>query len=80
MSITQPTPVPSASTEGATAADVRSQPAVGVIGLLVATALCLILGVLIVPVNSLQILGSVTTFALPLLISLIEVIDDVVVP
>ena len=69
MSITQPTPVPSASTEGATAADVRSQPAVGVIGLLVATALCLILGVLIVPVNSLQILGSVTTFALPLLIA-----------
>jgi hypothetical protein len=69
MSITQPTPVPSATTEGASASDLRSQPAVGVIGVLTAIALCLILGVVIAPINSLQILGSVTTFSLPLLIA-----------
>jgi hypothetical protein len=69
MSITQPTPVPSAPTEGASAADLRSQPAVGVIGVLAAIALCLVLGVVIAPINSLQILGAVTTFSLPLLIA-----------
>jgi hypothetical protein len=69
MSITQPTPVPSASTEGASASDLRSQPAVGVIGVLAAIAVCLILGVVIAPINSLQILGAVTTFSLPLLIA-----------
>jgi hypothetical protein len=69
MSITQPTPVPTAPTEGASASDLRSQPAVGVIGVLVAIALCLVLGVVIAPINSLQILGAVTTFSLPLLIA-----------
>jgi hypothetical protein len=69
MSITQPTPLPGAATQGATASDLRSQPAVGVVGVLVAVTLCLVLGVLIVPVDSLQILGAVTTFSLPVLIA-----------
>jgi hypothetical protein len=69
MSITQPSPVAGAPTAGATAKDLRSQPAVGVIGLCVASTLCLLLGVAIAPLDSLQILGSVTTFALPILIA-----------
>ena len=69
MSITQPSPVAGAPTAGATAKDLRSQPAVGVIGLCVASTLCLLLGVAISPLDSLQILGSVTTFALPILIA-----------
>src|SRR3984957_20686943 len=69
MSITQPSPLAGAPAAGATAEDLRSQPAVGVIGLLVASALCALLGVAIAPLNSLQILGSVTTFALPILIA-----------
>jgi hypothetical protein len=54
---------------GASAADLASQPAVGVIGALVAVIICLLLGVAIPPLDSLQILGSVTTFSLPLLIA-----------
>jgi len=69
MSITQPSPLAGAPTAGATAKDLRSQPAVGVIGLCVAGTLCLLLGVAIAPLDSLQILGSVTTFALPILIA-----------
>ena len=69
MSITQPSPLAGAPTAGATAKDLRSQPAVGVIGLCVAATLCLLLGVAIAPLDSLQILGSVTTFALPILIA-----------
>jgi hypothetical protein len=69
MSITQPSPLAGAPTVGATAKDLRSQPAVGVIGLCVASTLCLLLGVAIAPLDSLQILGSVTTFALPILIA-----------
>jgi len=69
MSITQPSPLAGAPTAGATAKDLRSQPAVGVIGLCVASTLCLLLGVAIAPLESLQILGSVTTFALPILIA-----------
>lgn len=69
MSITQPTPLPGAVAAGATASDLRSQPAVGVVGVLVALTLCLVLGVLIVPIDSLQILGAVTTFSLPVLIA-----------
>jgi hypothetical protein len=69
MSITQPRPLSGSPTAGATASDLRSQPAVGVIGLLVASTLCLVLGVLILPINSLQILGAVTTFSLPVLIA-----------
>jgi hypothetical protein len=69
MSITQPSPLADAPTAGATAKDLRSQPAVGVIGLCVAGTLCLLLGVAISPLDSLQILGSVTTFALPILIA-----------
>jgi hypothetical protein len=69
MSITQPTPLPGTAAAGATASDLRSQPAVGVVGVLVAFTLCVVLGVLIVPVDSLQILGAVTTFSLPVLIA-----------
>src|SRR5580692_5158955 len=69
MSITQPSSVVGAPVAGATAKDLRSQPAVGVLGVGVAAALCLILGVLIAPINALQILGSVTTFSLPVLIA-----------
>jgi hypothetical protein len=69
MSITQPSPLPGAPTAGATASDLRSQPAVGVVGVLVASTLCLVLGVLIRPIDSLQILGAVTTFSLPVLIA-----------
>jgi hypothetical protein len=70
MSITQPSPaLPAAPVAGATAGDLRSQPAVGVIGALVAITLCLVLGVVISPLSSLQILGSVTTFSLPVLIA-----------
>ena len=69
MSITQPSPLAGAPTAGATAKDLRSQPAVGVIGICVAGTLCLLLGVAIAPLESLQILGSVTTFALPILIA-----------
>jgi hypothetical protein len=69
MSITQPSPLAAAPAAGATASDLRSQPAVGVIGICVASALCLLLGVAIAPLDSLQILGSVTTFALPILIA-----------
>jgi hypothetical protein len=69
MSITQPSPLAGAPTAGATAKDLRSQPAVGVIGVCVASALCLLLGVVIPPLDSLQILGSVSTFALPVLIA-----------
>jgi hypothetical protein len=69
MSITQPTSLAGAPAAGATAKDLRSQPAVGVIGLCVASTLCLLLGVAIAPLDSLQILGSVTTFALPILIA-----------
>ena len=69
MSITQPTALASAPAASATAKDLRSQPAVGVIGLCVASTLCLLLGVAIAPLHSLQILGSLTTFALPILIA-----------
>jgi hypothetical protein len=69
MSITQPSQLAGAPAAGATARDLRSQPAVGVIGLCVASTLCLLLGVAIAPLDSLQILGSVTTFALPILIA-----------
>ena len=82
MSITQPSSfpgaptaaaaagdLPAAPTAGATASDLRSQPAVGVVGVLVSSMLCLVLGVLILPIDSLQILGAVTTFSLPVLIA-----------
>jgi hypothetical protein len=69
MSTTQPSPLVAAPTAGATARELRSQPAVGVIGVCVASTLCLLLGVAIAPLDSLQILGSVTTFALPILIA-----------
>jgi hypothetical protein len=69
MSITQPSPLAGTPAAGATANDLRSQPAVGVIGVCVAAAVCLLLGVAIAPLDSLQILGSVTTFALPILIA-----------
>jgi hypothetical protein len=69
MSIIQPSPLAGAPAAGASAKDLCSQPAVGVIGLFVASALCLLLGVAIAPLDSLQILGSVTTFALPILIA-----------
>jgi len=69
MSITQPTSLAGVPVAGATAKDLRSQPAVGVIGVLVASTLCLLLGAAIAPLDSLQILGSVTTFALPILIA-----------
>src|ERR1700722_2354676 len=69
MSITQPSPLAGTPAAGATANDLRSQPAVGVIGVCVGAALCLLLGLAIAPLHSLQILGSVSTFALPILIA-----------
>jgi len=68
MSITQPTTL-SAAPAGATANDLRSQPAVGVVGAVIAIVLCLVLGVAVAPLSSLQILGAVTTFSLPVLIA-----------
>jgi hypothetical protein len=69
MSVTQPSPLAGTPAAGATAKDLRSQPAVGVIGVCVASTLCLLLGLAVAPLVSLQILGSVTTFALPILIA-----------
>jgi hypothetical protein len=74
MSIVQPTshtaPPPAAGSgaDAPTAAPV-TQPAVGVVGGLVAVAICLLLGVAVPPLDSLQVLGAVTTFSLPLLIA-----------
>lgn len=70
MSTIQPTPVPGApSRAGAGLQHLKEQPVVGAVGLLAAVAIVLVLGVIIRPSSSLQILGSVTTFSLPVLIA-----------
>ena len=54
---------------GAVARGLDRQPAVGLTGLSVAVAVFAILGVVIAPLRSLEILGALTTFSLPALIA-----------
>jgi hypothetical protein len=72
MSVVQPTShsgaAPAAGSGAGTGAPV-AQPGVGVVGALVAIAICLLLGVAVPPLDSLQVFGAVTTFSLPLLIA-----------
>jgi hypothetical protein len=48
---------------------VDSQPAVGLVGAGIALALVMLLGVVVAPPTSLQVLGAVTTYSLPVLIA-----------
>jgi hypothetical protein len=69
MSITQPSMPPAAPAAGTAAGTVRRQPDVGAVGALVAITICALLGIAISPLHSVQILGPVTTFSLPVLIA-----------
>jgi len=70
MSITR-TPTSAGAVPAARALPGRleRQPAVGLVGSAIALALFAILGVVVAPTSSLQILGAVTTFSLPVLIA-----------
>ncbi len=70
MSIIEaPVPVDGPRAPDGTSGPLERQPTIGLVGGAVALGLFLILGVIISPPSSLQILGAVTTFSLPVLIA-----------